>query len=269
MGALVLSIFSVLGGINDWPRLVDRYPTAIPWEVFRFTLLIGIGLGIIVNFLIFTVSLAAGASSWPELLPALAKPRARSRGLPDALLAAAAALALILGTRHLAEVAVQTWPALAPVPRLGLPRSAEGLWASIGAAWTIIRASVLVVGLGAGVLALLHGRLRRPATWGILALLWLRLAAPGAHSFGEFALALVLSGIQLGAILLAVRVLFRSSPLAWILSVLTIVTASTLWPYFEGAGEAYHRAGGIALGLVIVPVVALGFLRLPSKGSNP
>lgn len=254
-----LVFLSVVRAVNEWPQVLSRYVTAVPWEVFQFTAGLGVGIGVVVNALLFTVSLAVAFSCWPEAARLPAGDRARRPLVWDALLVAAAALALAAGLRHLEAVALRLWPgsALAPIP--ALPRGSDTFWPWLGLVWASVSRTVLIAGLGAGVLALARTQARSPYAWGLLGLIYLSLAVQDVRTPGELGVGLLVSGLQLGGALLGARLLLRGNLLAWPLTVFVLVSASALAPYLGATGEAYRPQGWIALVLLCLPVVALVF----------
>jgi len=267
-GALLWSIpfgaLALAGSLNDWPAVLDRgYTTAVPWEVFLFSAVVAMVLRGPVVALLAALCLGLAAAEWRTAAARLGDGNWVRRRLPDALLAAAAAVLAVAGLRRVEEQALRLWPASAPIELTGLPAGADAVVPWLAAVVAVATLAVLAGGLGAGLLSLAAGARGSARTWGVLALLALAQAVPGTVTAGEFGVRLLLAVVQLAVLIGAARLLLPGNALAWPVAVWALAATSRLAPYFGAGGEGWRAQGAMALLVILLP---LGWLALGNRG---
>lgn len=257
LAAVPLALLALAAGINDWPRAVDRYDTTFPWNVFVIVLAAGLILRTLMGGLVAAGSLSLVTVAWPEAW-ALRRSSVRRRLLGDALLAAAAGLAVVLALNHLEGVLLRFWPSLAPVPSLSRPLGASSKlpWLSVMA--MLANSTLLLTGLVAGVFALFRLRREYPVWAAALVVLCVVALVPlEAKSTGEFLVGLAWSAVQVAVALAVARWVLAGNLLATPLLIYMVVALRGVLPFLQGEGAFFRSNGVLAAVLLALPVLWL------------
>ncbi|MGB2697853.1 MAG: type II CAAX endopeptidase family protein, partial [Candidatus Zixiibacteriota bacterium] len=117
----ILAIITLLGSLNELPSFYAQYPTSIPLDIFRTTLIIGIVIGIIATFLMAGLSLGIITSFYPDSLRMFKKEN-RRRTAGDAFICALLSVGVYLGITQLIQILNAKFPALAVITGLSIPQ---------------------------------------------------------------------------------------------------------------------------------------------------
>ena len=264
LGAIPLGLLGLAGGINAWPGVAMRYITAVPWEVFQVTAAVGILLGLVVNYLLFVLVLAAALAAWPTASEWMRTPRLR-RHLPDALLGAGAAVTVLAGLRRIGPFLASRWPTAASPELPAFPIGAADAWPWLGMVWSVARGTVLLAAAGAAFIAVLRAERRRLRALGLLGLLVLAIAVPDAHGAGEFLVRLLLGLAWGGALLAMVRFLPAGNLLVWPVAVYLVLGVSAIGEALVPPVAGFRTAAVAASLLLAIP---LGWLVLKACRSG-
>lgn len=253
LGAIPLGLLGLAGGINAWPGVAMRYVTAVPWELFQVTAGVGILLGLVVNYLLFVLVLAAALAAWPAASEWVRPPRLR-RHLPDALLGGLVAVAVLVGLRQIGPFLASRWPGAAPPDLPGFPIGAADAWPWLGMTWSVVRGTVLLAAMGAAFIAVLRAERHRLRALGLLGLLVLAIAVPDAHGAGEFLVRLLVGLVWGGALLALVRLLPAGNLLVWPVAVYLVLAVSAIGEALAPPAAGFRTAAYVAALLLAIPL---------------
>jgi hypothetical protein len=263
-----LAGIALAGVINAWPLAMSRYSNVVPWGIFLGTILVGVALGSVVNYLLAAASLATATSQWPASW-GLRHPVARRSQLADAFLATAAGLVLLAALDHLGAALFHMVPALASVPTVSKPLGASAFQCWFGIVFNVLRPAVAGIGLGAGILGLLRlSRRFRLYTILLAGLIALALVPSQAVTGPEFLLGLLWSIVQVAVLLAIARALLAGNLLAWPLLLYVVLSVRATVPWIGADGAFYRTQGMIAAAFLALPLVWLLFSALRA-GEEP
>ncbi|MCA9754916.1 MAG: CPBP family intramembrane metalloprotease [Candidatus Eisenbacteria bacterium] len=251
--AIPFGLVAVLARVNGMPDSLMKYDTALPWNQF---LLFAGGLLALVTTFFFGMQVLAGGvlgTLFPDVWH-FRRHEHRSAATWDALAAGVAGLGLVVLVSRIVGYFGQIWPAYLP-PELEGPRiSSFQPWfqivASVASRWlldvTLFSAAVRLVQLGR-----VQWRV-----WGLIA--GLVVAIPSvSHGIGGWAVGLLPVLVVGGAGAVFTVFVGRRNRLAYAVGLWFGLVAERVAPFLGGSGLYFQMQGGIALAVLLLPVLWL------------
>jgi len=245
----VLAVIGLLGNLNELSSLYWQYPTSIPLEIFKTSLIIGMAVGVIATFILASLSLGIITSFYPDSLK-LFKKENRRRTAGDAFVCALLSLGTFLGITQLSQFLIARFPELAVLKDLPTPDYIQTSLPFISYLSDAVLQPVFAAALMAALIYYLRNHLRK--TWHYLLAVPLALIAfvsGDAKTTPEFLFNLLLVIIWVIPVFVLVKWFFRDNFLAYILSpfvILAVQNSHQLWSQEAGV----YRTNGIVLAVI-------------------
>ena len=253
----ILAVLALLGNLNELPSLYSQYPTSIPLQIFRTSLIIGILIGVIVNFGLAGISLGIITSFYPNSLRIFKKEN-RRRITRDAFICALLSLGTFLGITQLVHILNAKFPALAVIKGLPIPNYVQTSLPFISHLSDTILYPIFACAILGALVYYIRNHLKK--TWHYLLALPVVFIAfvPGdAKTTAEFLFNLILLVIWVLPVFVLVKWFLRNNFLAYILSLFLILAAKSSYELLSQTAGLY-RINGIIFAIVcVVPLLWL------------
>jgi len=206
----IATALAIVGQLLGFPLLMEQYPTAIPLDTFRMTLILGLLMAFVFGYLLSTAATALVTATFPDVRRAL-RPAGRRVLAGDAAVALAAGAGLMLLVRQIAGVLIDHFHAQAVLSISAPTIIAHALPALAGASGAL-RTVLTTAGALATVVLLLRGNRAAAAVFALLPLV----AFPGGvHTPGEWTLRYTIGLLSLLAAVAFCRYFARRNYLAY------------------------------------------------------
>lgn len=257
VGAGVLAFIGLLGDLNTLPSLYSQYPTSIPLQIFRTSLIIGMAIGVIATFILAGISLGIITSFYPDSLKVFKKEN-RRKAAGDALICAFLSLGAFLGIIQLMQILNARFPDLAVLKGLPVPVYIQTSLPFISYLSDTILHPVFAAAIVGALIYYLKNHLRK--TWHYLLAIPVALLAfvsGDAKTTAEFLFNLALLIIWVIPVFILIKWFFRSNFLAYILSPFLILAVKNSHGLLSQRAGLYQTNGMILAVICAIPLVWL------------
>jgi len=257
VGAGVLALIGLLGNLNELPSLYSQYPTSIPLQIFRMSLIIGTAIGVIATFILAGISLGIITSFYPDSLKVFKKEN-RRKTAGDALICAFLSLGAFLGISQLMQILNARFPDLAVLKGLPVPVYIQTSLPFVSYLSDTILHPVFAAAIVGALIYYLKNHLRK--TWHYLLAIPLALLAfvsGDAKTTAEFLFNLALLIIWVIPAFILIKWFFRSNFLAYILSPFLILAVRSSQELLSQRAGLYQTNGMILAVICAIPLVWL------------
>ncbi len=233
------------------------YDTSIPAAGYLVVILVGGFLGMVLFFVLGTLSGALVGALFPA---AVAMMRAERRRVyaRDALVAAFVALGFAIGVPALTKLIASLVPLWRSPGGVTWPTGVESSVPAILVLMNAISAALFVAALAGIVVGVLRRWFRTSLALGALTVFYLMSFLPvEARGPGQLAFGIVVGLIALAAIWILVRVFLRDNPLAWLTAALLGPGALTAARMLSQPSGSFRIHGAIALGVFVLAALVL------------
>jgi len=261
--AAPLALLALAGAASDYSLLYRNYDTAIPFATFQAIAAVTTGMGIVMTFVVLSLSAALLFALWPASLETF-RAGARRRAAVDAVLAFVVAAALAAFAAHL-DALLRARFHTAAIFGVSIPQYLGGAVPALAAVASAAVRSVellALIGLAAYTWTTLRGRLRIP-----LALAVLAAAVPvGVQTPAEFALAYAGLLVTAASAWAFAAWFGRANYLAYALAVFGLSLGAAALELLGQSSVYFERQGWLVTGALVAALAWIAYPTLTKAG---